>query len=141
MKYEMVPATKIGKIAKKSLPENISLDHTLKFGIDCYESGMVEVLKDIAILDLEKGVGSIKPSNYTKQLMQKSQEKYQAIKEKLTSEEDEELLFEYSDTMTSLAGAEAGDYYIMGFIRGYRYLKKQVAFRSDYGNEFPEDDE
>lgn len=141
MKYEMVPATKIGKIAKKSLPENISLDHTLNFGVSCYESGMIEVLKDIAFLDLEKGIDSIKPSIYTKQLQQECQKKFQAVKEKLTSEEAEKLLLEFEDAMTSLAGSEAGDYYIMGFIRGYRYLKNQVAFRSDYGNEFPDDDE
>ncbi|WP_407270007.1 DUF6809 family protein [Radiobacillus sp. PE A8.2] len=134
---QMVNSLKIASIAKKKLPANISLDNTLDFATACYERGMEEVIKDIAFLELDK-FDPIKIRNSTMRLNQVCQQRFDELESLLTSEQKEQLRA-YEEAYANFLGAESGDHFIHGFISGYRYLKNQVIFRSDYGNEYDDD--
>ncbi|MGM7637614.1 DUF6809 family protein [Bacillus sp. Hm123] len=117
----MVTPEKIAKIANET-SLNVSLDHTFHFGVACYEEGITEVLRPIAIQDLDHGVQDIPLSRHSAEIAKKVEKAYQELKERLNDSE-QQVLKKYVDTCNDLLRVEADDYFIHGFLRGYRYLK------------------
>ncbi|AEH49824.1 MAG: hypothetical protein CW346_14675 [Bacillaceae bacterium] len=115
----MVTAHKIAEIAKS---HRVSLDYALTFGAACYDAGMVEVLKGVAIEVLAREGSNILASKYTKEKRSIVEEKYEALKSVL-NEQERQLLEDFNDEFHDLVYAEAENYFIEGFIQGYRYLK------------------
>lgn len=132
---EMVTPTIIAEIAQERLHSSISLDNTLGFGITCYEKGMEEVLRQIAIRDLERVGFYMCTSKYTKKESAKTDKMFQELKTTLNNEEIEKLE-EYDDAFMNFLAAEAGDYYIEGFLRGYRHLKTFLEFHTNFKGEY-----
>ncbi|NNU94695.1 hypothetical protein ETC01_16350 [Geobacillus sp. NFOSA3] len=128
----MVTAHKIAEIAKS---HRVSLDYALKFGAACYDAGMVEVLKGVAIEVLAREGNNIATSKYTKERRLAVEEKYKAL-ESVLNEEEKQLLEDFNDEFQDLVYTEAENYFIEGFIHGYRYLKL-LSFTSyaDYTEE------
>jgi hypothetical protein len=128
----MVTAHKIAKIAKS---HRVNLDYALTFGAACYDAGMVEVLKGVAIEVLAREGNNIVTSKYTKESRLAVEEKYKALKSVL-NEEEKQLLEDLNDEFQDLVSAEAENHFIEGFIHGYRYLKL-LSFTSyaDYTEE------
>jgi hypothetical protein len=109
--------------------EKVSItDDTLKIGSACFDAGAREILRHIAIVDIEKlGPLSI-ASNHTKRMSVECQEKYDLINTTINKIE-RPLLKEYDEAFHNLMAAEAHDYYIEGFIRGYAFLKYHITHR------------
>lgn len=128
-KRSMVTADKIARIATDTSLK-VSLDHTLHFGMACYEEGMVEVLRPIAIQDLEYGVTDIPFTRHSKKMAERAEKAYEKLEESL-GEAQRELLKEYMDAANDQLGAEAGDFFVHGFLRGYRFLKNINEFNHD----------
>ena len=128
----MVTAHKIAEIAKS---HRVSLDYALKFGAACYDAGMVEVLKGVAIEVLAREGNNIATSKYTKERRLAVEEKYKAL-ESVLNEQEKQLLEDFTDELYALMAAEAEDHFVEGFIHGYRYLKL-LSFTSyaDYTEE------
>jgi len=126
----MVTAHKIAKIAKS---HRVSLDYALEFGAACYDAGMVEVLKGVAIEVLAREGSNT--SKYTEKKRLAVEEKYEAL-ESVLNEEEKQLLEDLNDEFQDLVSAEAENHFIEGFIHGYRYLKL-LSFTSyaDYTEE------
>ncbi|KYD12498.1 hypothetical protein [Saccharococcus caldoxylosilyticus] len=80
----MVTAGKIAEIAKS---HRVSLDYALKFGAACYDAGMVEVLKGVAIEVLAREGNNIATSKYTKERRLAVEEKYKALESVLNEQE------------------------------------------------------
>jgi hypothetical protein len=108
--------------------EKVSItDDTLKIGSACFDAGAREILRHVAIVDLESG-DPVKCSNYTKRLSRECEEKYKVV-ENMLSKEGAALLKQYDDFFHDMAAGEAHDYYIEGFIRGYVFMKYHVSHR------------
>lgn len=139
-KNDMVSAGTIFEIAKKTSPKTFNLNDSLKFAVDCYESGMIEVLRGIAYNDFESR-GPVAKSKYTKKMDAQCQEKYEELRNDLRwnaniDDSQTDLLKKYDDSFRDLMEAEATDYYIEGFIMGYRYLKSQIEFAPNTKGEY-----
>lgn len=128
----MVTVYKIAEIAKS---HRVSLDYALEFGSACYDAGMVEVLKGVAIEVLAREGNNIATSKYTKERRLAVEEKYKAL-ESVLNEQERQLLEDFTDELYALMATEAEDHFVEGFIHGYRYLKL-LSFTSyaDYTEE------
>ncbi|OKL36235.1 hypothetical protein BLL40_11515 [Domibacillus mangrovi] len=126
----MVTTSRIADIAEETSLE-VSLDHTLGFGTACYDSGMVEVLRDIAAEELETLIEGVPVTVHTRELTGKTEESYQTIYNGLDQKE-KELLNVFQDNFHDMLLAEAGDHFIHGFVQGYRYLKNRIVYTSGY---------
>lgn len=124
----MVPQRKVNKIAERKLPDLIKRNHALEFGSSCYESGMVEVLRNIAFQDLVDGIEYVKTSVKTKEVEVECEERFQRLINAI-SEKGAELLDSYDESFSALLSSEATDHYVEGFVRGYKYLKLQLSFQ------------
>lgn len=120
MKRQMAETFTIIKIANKN---KVSLDNA-EFGLECYQAGMVELLRDIAELQLENVVAV--ETKKTKEA-RTNQEKY--FKELLSNlkPQEAEMLREYEDLFSREMGLSEGDNFIEGFVHGYRYLKSKIV--------------
>lgn len=126
----MVTPNRIVEIAKDKLPRTTSFDQAGSFGISCYESGMIEVLRGVAMEDLEYGMGPILMTVHTKKYVKQVIEKSEELRNTLDGPTFE-IFKEFEEVQQNLLGAETSDHFIEGFIRGYRYLKNQMEF-GDY---------
>ncbi|OKL35381.1 hypothetical protein BLL40_15810 [Domibacillus mangrovi] len=126
----MVTTSRIADIAEETSLK-VSLDHTLGFGIACYDSGMVEVLRDIAMEELETLTEGVPMTVHTRELTEETEKSYQAIYNGLDQKE-KELLHDFQDKFYDMLLAEVGDHFIHGFVQGYRYLKNRIAYTSGY---------
>lgn len=125
---EMISPSGLLERTGDALPKHVSWDDAGRFGLASYEAGMFEVLRGIAEEDLDCGVGEI-PSTpemdkWGKVAVQKASE--------LSGELDEtscNLFAEFECAQQDASSAEANEYFIQGFLRGYRYLKNQMEFR------------
>lgn len=84
----MVTVDKIAKIAKA---HRVNLDYTLEFGAACYDAGMVEVIREIAVQDLATGGATILQSRFTNQLLKIVEEKYHKLENTLNRHERQML--------------------------------------------------
>lgn len=122
----MVCPSKIAKTAKNK----VSMDNgNLVFGTHCYEAGMVEVLKGIAMKELDEGDVCIETSKQVTKLNKKATEAYQALVNAVSNREVS-LVKEMDEVYNLVAAAEAEDHFIEGFLRGYRYLKHIMEFHT-----------
>lgn len=126
----MVTPSRIVKIAD-TLTKPVSMDHALELGVACFEEGMMEVLRHIAVQDLNQECGPIVMSKYSGEMTKVTEERYRALQQVLDGGE-RELLKRYDEAYRNLSGAEIEDYFIAGFIRGYRYLKNHFTFSPNY---------
>ena len=121
----MVTPFTIAKLADEK--EVKELQPVLGFGANCYEAGMVDVLKEVA----EKALAehpAIQRSEAAKVYQSKVEYQFLLLRSTLTPEQMT-LLEQYHDQYDFLSGAEASDYFIAGFLQGYRYLKSKVVYR------------
>lgn len=122
MERNMVDMLTLVKIAKKN---NINIDNVSEFALEFYyEAGMIELLRDIAELQLETVVAE--ETKKTKEA-RTNQEKY--FKELLSNlkPQEAEMLREYEDLFSHEMGLSEGDNFIEGFVRGYRYSKSKIV--------------
>lgn len=131
----MVDLAKVIRMAKKELPNHIKIDRILDFVIACYDSGMVEVIREIAIRDLYTGGGLVNQSKYARKMHAAAEEKYQTLESKL-NEEERKLLADLDDAFNDVMAAETYDYYIEGFVRGYRYLKHHITYHTNFKGDY-----
>ncbi|WP_338754860.1 hypothetical protein [Bacillus sp. FJAT-52991] len=75
----MVTPSTIAQIADET-SLNVSLDHTLHFGVACYKEGITDVLRPIAIQDLDYGVKEIPLSSHSAEIAKKVEESFQELK-------------------------------------------------------------
>ncbi|KGP59364.1 hypothetical protein NP92_14510 [Anoxybacillus gonensis] len=109
----------------------VSLDYALEFGAACYDAGMVEVIREIAVQELATGGATILQSRFTNQLLKIVEEKYHKLENTLNRHE-RQMLKEFEEAFQEASAADAHDHYIAGFISGYRYLKNYITFHTDF---------
>jgi hypothetical protein len=132
----MVRPTLISETSEK----NISMDNgNLQFGTSCYEAGMIEVIKGIAIQEMDH-MEYRDSSERVKRLNNEAVKAYEALANNLNGDKFEindilngkliDRLKEMDAVYNQVAAAEAEDNFIEGFIRGYRYLKHLMEFHT-----------
>lgn len=121
MTENMVDMLTIVKIAKRN---NVKLDYVAEFALDCYEAGMVELLRDVAETALETVVA--KESKKTKEARTNQEKYYQELLNNLNPQEAE-MLDEYQELFSHQMGLDEQDHFIEGFVHGYRYLKSKIV--------------
>lgn len=92
--------------------------------IPLYESGMIEVLKDLAAmswLDMED-IHDSAETLAALEVSAKSQEQFQ-----LTLKDNEESFNEMESDMNRVMLCSNFDHYVIGFIEGYRFLKSKMS--------------
>lgn len=124
----MVTPTEIAEISNKTLPLAVSFDDAVSFGVTCYETGMIEVLRGIAQEDMEYGLGCILNTPRMEKDLKLVEEKSEELRQKL-DEEELRLLNEFEEALSYSSMSEVEENFIQGFIRGYRYLKNQMKYR------------
>lgn len=122
----IVTANRIAELANENKVKN--LDPILIFAGNCYEAGMIEILREIAEKELER-FPSFKMSPYTNKVTKQVEEKYQLLKNSLNQPQIE-VLEDYDDDFHSLIAAESGDYFVEGFVHGYKYLKTEIVHKN-----------
>jgi hypothetical protein len=128
MTMNMVTPFTIAELADEK--EVKDLHPVLGFGAECYEAGMIEVLRMVAEKELEKH-SEIKLSQSTKEFNSKMEYQYLLLKEASNLQQNK-LLEEFQDQYEFLNGSENTDFYIAGFLQGYRYLKSERAHQNPY---------
>jgi hypothetical protein len=128
MSMRIVTPFTIAKLADEK--EVKDLQPVLGFGADCYEAGMMEILTEVAERALAEHP-AINRSEPAKSYQNNVEYQLLLLKNSLTPDQVK-LLEEYDDQYGFLSGAEATDYFIAGFLQGYRYLKSRVAHPSSY---------
>jgi hypothetical protein len=112
----------IEKIALKKLdPKASNLRQTIQFGEDCYDSGVLEVLKGIASQEVIHA--DPEQSDLATSVGETFEEKSEELKAML-DKKALKLFEEYEAASAHLMAVETNDNFIAGFIRGYMYLKK-----------------
>jgi hypothetical protein len=100
----------------------------LVLGSTCYDAGMAEVLKGVAKTVLSEKV--FVTSKQSLESIKRFDEAREAIFNTLSGEHLK-LLVEFEEAYAELAGIEACDWFVEGFIEGYRYLKYSIAHKGD----------
>ena len=125
---DMITATRLVEKTGDALPEHVSWDDAGRFGLMSYEAGMIEVLRGVAAEDFEYGVGTIPITAEMGRLSEMANQKASELSGKL--DESTYILFlEFDCATQDASGVEATEYFVQGFLRGYRYLKNQMEFR------------
>jgi hypothetical protein len=121
----MVSYSTIIEIAKKS---NTSVNgENAILASECYDAGMAEILKEIAEnllftdTDIMASKSSVKAGI-------KVDEAKKALLCSLGSN-SHELVKDFEESFQDLMGIEVGDWFVEGFVRGYRYLKHSIAHK------------
>jgi hypothetical protein len=128
MSIDMVTFTTLGDMAKDS---NCSItNESLYYGRNCYETGMIQVLKGIA--EDFHITAKIKKSDYTRRLNSIAVEKEEELAATFNPTYYA-LIKDYVDALTEADSSDAYDHYIQGFLDGYRYLAHRVAFNDEGG--------
>lgn len=131
----MVSPRRIAKIAD-TLKKPVSMDYGLELGVACFEEGMMEILRHVAEQDFNQDCGHILMSAYSKEMNRIAEEKYEELQSVLDCRQ-QGLLKQYDEAYRNLSGSEVNDYFIVGFIRGYRFLRNHIIF--DQNIEFEEE--
>jgi hypothetical protein len=119
----MVSRSRIAKLANESNVNNI--ESVIGFASICYEAGMMEILKGIAEKELDRHP-AVELSTSTRELINKVDHLLNILENTLNPEQMK-LLKECGHQYQYLADAQANDYFIAGFMNGYRYLKSESA--------------
>lgn len=127
MALEMVNLETLAPIAIGTDTE-FHKNNSMDFGVKCYEAGMIEVLKGIAEDRLEKLV--LISSGFTTKLNAIADEKRLEL-ESTFNARDYALIKEYEEALSQAEAGNAEDYYIQGFLDGYRYLAHRLAYNCE----------
>ncbi|MDQ0253052.1 hypothetical protein J2S74_000424 [Evansella vedderi] len=90
-----------------------------------YENGMIEVIKEIAqtkLLQYELNRGS--SSTIDRDATEHAIAAFQHAMDLASTPEQKKALMEIDSTYNRCAGKEADEYFITGFIMGYKFLKE-----------------
>lgn len=120
----------LDRIAELTKGRDVKLDDVLSFSVDCYEAGMSEVLKEIAEREMENHP-PIELTESTKEELRKIENLLNDLRHILDPSELR-ILEEFNDKYESLNSSESWEYFIAGFLRGYRYLKSIQAHQTKY---------
>lgn len=103
---------------------NIHGNKSLEIGTAFFEAGMVEVLKDIAVsqMDRQNHYQTLENSKTVVDTRLECEAAYQNLFGQLTPEQ-QNLLEKFDDQWAGHASALEGDQFIAGFIHGYAFLK------------------
>lgn len=111
-------------------------DKGLRIGSTCYDAGMISILRIIAAQQsIEDDPSTFKESDMTKSLAGTTQDKFDKLFNTL-DEVQQKMFLDYEDEQTSYMGCSRDDYYIQGFISGFRFLLREIKYGS--GNELLE---
>lgn len=124
----MIAPTKLVEKTGDTLPKHVSWDDAGRFGLTSYEAGMIEVLRGVAVEDFEYGVGPIPSTKERDRFVELANQKASELGGKL-DEFAYNLFLEFDQATQNAASEEAVEYFIQGFLRGYRYLKNQMEYR------------
>ncbi|MEC1155512.1 DUF6809 family protein [Cytobacillus horneckiae] len=103
-------------------------DKGLRIGTACYDAGMISILRLFAEKQIvEDDPSTFKESDMTKSLAVTTQEKFDKLFKTL-DEEQQKMFLEYEDEQTSYLGCSREDYYIQGFISGFRFLMREIKY-------------
>ncbi|PFA66866.1 hypothetical protein CN378_12700 [Bacillus sp. AFS015802] len=128
----MISTTKIAPIANKHYVSG----QDIAFGVDCYEKGMIEILRGVALAELhQSNVGVVHMSKHAKNMAMKCETEFKSLQANL-SENKKQMLSDYDEQFHDLLAAETTDHFVEGFIRGYRYLKSQIESGLNLGEEY-----
>jgi hypothetical protein len=122
LSMHMAAPSTITEIALESLPNEKG--DIIKFGSECFDAGVIEILKQIANSSLT--TRHFTSTEETQKRAMETEERYLELKNSLNDAYiplAENLDQAWGDFMA----AEAYDYYVSGFIDGYRYLKNYIA--------------
>jgi hypothetical protein len=119
----MVSRSRIANLANESNVKN--LESVIGFASVCYEAGMMEILKGIAEKELDRHP-SVELSKSTRELINKVDHLLNILENTLNPEQMK-LLKECSHQYQYLVDAQAADYFLAGFMSGYRYLRSETA--------------
>lgn len=128
---EMITPTKLLEKTGDALPKHVSWDDAGRFGLTSYEAGMIDVLRGVAEEDLEYGVGHISITTDMERFSEMANQKASDLSGKL-DESTYNLFLEFDCATHDASAAEATEYFIQGFLRGYRYLKNQMEYRGGF---------
>ena len=122
----MTRSQKVSDIAS-SIGIEGPIGNGLEIGTACHDAGMISILRIIAEQEMIKEKSSIVPSKITNEMAVSTEEKFKTVTNSL-SQEQQDLLLEYDDEFTSYLGCYSEDYYIQGFISGFRFLMREIKF-------------
>lgn len=128
----MVSAITIADLAKNTLPGSVSLNDSLGFATTCYESGMIDVLRGVAMEDMEYGVGYVELTPKLEKDLKEMEKRSKEV-ERFLNEDQLRFFDEFIESANNVRNSDAEENYIQGFLRGYRYLKNQMEFRGGCG--------
>lgn len=124
MKMDMVAVDTLVPISNKT---NTSFNdtNTMRFGVECYEAGMIHVLKGIAEEFLE--TAEIWSSDNTRKLNRIVCEMRYEL-EATFNPSLFQLIKKYEEALNEANSSDAGDFYMQGWLDGYRYLSNRTAY-------------
>jgi hypothetical protein len=123
LSMHMAAPSTIAEIAKENLPPQNEKGDILKFGSECFDAGIIEILKQIANSEINKR--DFLKSKYTRERLVETKEKYQTLLNTF-NERERTLIKDFDDSWNDYRTAEAYDCYVEGFIDGYRWLKSYI---------------
>jgi hypothetical protein len=103
-------------------------DGNLVFGMACYDAGAIEILRHIAELELTKT--EFYSSDHTKKMNRITEDKYQELLNAIHRSE-RPMAEAFDQAWHDYSAAEAYDYFVEGFISGYRFLKDHIAHKGE----------
>lgn len=124
---EMVTVSTLVPIANTT-QTSFNYNNSMEFGVRCYEAGMIHILKGIAEEFLE--TTDVYCSDFTRSMNKIVEKKRQEL-EMTLNPTDYGLVRKYEESINEANTAETADYYMQGFLDGYRYLSNRNAFKSE----------
>lgn len=124
----MATPDKIYKLSKEKMSSKVNWNDVSNIATYCYDEGATDILTHVAELYLEKAEDCFDMSKETREVTQITEEKHQELKNTL-NEKEIPLLEAYDEAWHDMSASESYDYYIRGFIAGYRFLKSHVAHK------------
>lgn len=119
----MVGFGKIAKIVRNSSDSKIEWNQ-MKIGEACYEAGMVEILREIALKSF--GQAQIPNSVETQEALDSTEDLYKEIDSHVVDPNLHELVKQLHKKHGEAQCCSGEDHFVEGFIAGYRFLKSQA---------------
>lgn len=122
-RVSMVSLQQLSSIIQLSPSDDITL------GTNLFEGGMLEVLKDVASMQLDSLRYPIEHSKDTVEITDEGIKIYEALENLLTTPEQKDLLSDLDEARTYQTSLENIDHFMSGFIHGYAYLKQVTKLK------------